>query len=148
MARLLEKFNPSNPITSEEIICIEDYLNEQLEPLFEAIKEHHPEDLVGASGAFETFFALCLNGIPEGYPLNGNHAREISIGDYSEIHEILLCSTMDERMNMKGMEPVRVDMIVLATIFVNFTIQKCGIRTIIQSDYALKEGVVAEILNI
>ncbi len=148
MARLLEKFEPSDPITGEEIARIEDYLDENLQPLFKAAEEFHPEELVGASGSFETFSTLLAYQIPGRYQLNGDHAREIRIDDYSELHERLIRSTADERMKMEGMEPVRVDMIVLATIFVNFTIRKCGIRKIIQSDFALKEGVVAEILNI
>ncbi len=148
MARLLDKFKPSDPITADEIIIIEKHLNEELWPLFRAVEEHRPEVLIGASGSFETFSTLLSFGAPGSYTMNEGHAREILMDDYARLHEKLLRSNTGERSKMEGMEPVRIDMIVLATIFVNFTIHKCGIRKIIQSDYALKEGVVAEILNI
>ncbi len=148
MARLLDKFGPADPVTPENIEQIEEYLDKELTPLYQAVRQFHPKALVGASGAFETFSALLANRIPGRYHLNGDRAREISIDDYCELHDMLLRSTTGERMNMEGMEPVRVDMIVLATIFVNFTIGKCGITRFIQSDFSLKEGVMAEILNI
>ena len=45
---------------------------------------------------------------------------------------------------MKGMEPMRVDMIVPASIFVTFIMKKCSIKKLVQSDYSLKEGVLHE----
>ncbi len=148
MARLLEKFIPSDPITENEVTRIENYLEEELGPLFTAVKEHNPNELIGASGSFETFSALLAENDPERYHMNGEHAREIKLDDYYGLHQRLLYSTTEERTKMKAMEPVRVDMIVLATIFVNFTLRNCGIEKITQSDFALKEGVIAEILNI
>ncbi|HYW96201.1 MAG TPA: hypothetical protein VE870_11470 [Bacteroidales bacterium] len=148
MARLLDMFTPSDPVTEDEVLNIEAFLEQKMGPLFDAIREYHPTELVGASGSFETFFALLAYQIPARYKLNGSHAHDISIDDYTLLHERLLRSTTNDRSKMEGMEPVRIDMIVLATIFVNFTIRKCGIHKIIQSDFALKEGVIAEILNI
>jgi exopolyphosphatase / guanosine-5'-triphosphate,3'-diphosphate pyrophosphatase len=48
---------------------------------------------------------------------------------------------------MEGMDPMRVEMIVIAAIFVNFIVTKLNIGQLIQSDYALKEGAVIEILK-
>jgi exopolyphosphatase/pppGpp-phosphohydrolase len=46
------------------------------------------------------------------------------------------------------MEPVRVEMIGIASIFVNFILEKCKLKKIGFSDFALKEGIVAELQNI
>ena len=46
------------------------------------------------------------------------------------------------------MEPVRVEMIVLASIFVNFILENWKFEKMMYSEYALKEGIIAEILNI
>lgn len=149
MARLLEKFEPEDPISKETIIEINSYLDDHLKSCFSAINEYKPAIIVGASGSFETFYAIIKNRLPEKY-LNKNLSaeKEIILEDYRGLHEILLSSTIEERKNMPGMEPVRVEMIVLATIFVNFILEKSNFERMILSEYSLKEGVIGEILNI
>jgi exopolyphosphatase / guanosine-5'-triphosphate,3'-diphosphate pyrophosphatase len=148
MARLLETFNPSDPISSLEIDKLKNYLKAELKELFEAVKEFKPAVLVGASGSFETISAMLQHRYPGRYKKDNTVAREIFYNDFLSLHEILLKSTLEERRIMQGMEPVRVEMIVLASIFLNVTMEECGLKKIIQSDYALKEGVIAEILNL
>jgi exopolyphosphatase/guanosine-5'-triphosphate,3'-diphosphate pyrophosphatase len=148
MARLLEKFNPRDPITPDEISNIELYLSKELQPLFDAVQIYEPGYLIGASGSFETFSALLAVRYPSRYAGRKKTAIEILYDDYQELHRHLLRSTVEERKKMPGMEPVRVEMIVLASIFVNFTLRQCALHRIYQSDFALKEGVIAEMLNL
>jgi len=148
MARLLETFNPSNPISHFQIEELKTYLKSELKELFSAVAEFKPAVLMGASGTFETIYEILRHRKSAKYGATHNSAREIFIDDFFELHEILLKSTIEERKVMQGMEPVRVEMIVLASIFICVTLNECGINKIIQSDYALKEGVIAEILNL
>ncbi len=55
------------------------------------------------------------------------YGRELSMKEYRKLHHRLLLSTLEERRAMPGMEPVRVEMIVAATIFVSFVIRYCKI---------------------
>jgi len=148
MARMFELFRPNDPITFAEIRNIESYLEKELQTLFEAVPLYEPLYLLGASGSFETFFSLLSHLYPSRYISSSNPSREILCADFQKLHSLLLGSTLDQRKKMPGMEPVRVEMIVLASIFVNFTLRKCKLDRIIQSDYSLKEGVVAEMLGI
>ena len=149
MARMLEFFPPSDPIKVKEIRELENYYDRELKDLYAVVSEFKPVTLIGASGSFETFFALLNHSMPEKYPcLIANPRHEIYLEDFFSLNEKLLASTIEERSNMPGMEPVRVEMIIFATIFVNLVIRKCNIKTLIQSDYALKEGVIAEMLNL
>jgi len=148
MARMLEMFNPQDPISKEEVHKIESFFNQSLEPLFEAVQIYEPLFLIGAAGSFETFSALLSHLYPEKYSNTGIPSHEINIDDFRELHRTLLSSTIEERKKMPGMEPVRVEMIVLASIFVNFTLKKCKLHKIYQSDYSLKEGVIAELLDL
>lgn len=148
MARMLEQFKPDDPVSSETVEEIELYLQHELTTLFDAINKYSPEFLVGASGSFETFYALLSHKLPEKYTDGGRLNKEIFSEDFRGLYQILLKSTIKERKKMKGMEPVRVEMIVLAAIFVNFTIRKCKLQKIMYSDYALKEGIVAELFNL
>lgn len=146
MARLLERFSPSDPITKDEIKAIESYLSEELTELFEQVKALKPQVFIGASGSFDSFVAMMahqkLLRAMESCIFN-----EIPLETYHRLYETLIRSTKEERDKMKGLEPVRRDMIVLAAIFVNFVLQQTGLRTIYQSAYSLKEGAVFEILR-
>jgi exopolyphosphatase/guanosine-5'-triphosphate,3'-diphosphate pyrophosphatase len=76
------------------------------------------------------------------------YSRTLPMSDFRRIHQQLIRSTHAERMNMPGMEPVRVDMIVPAVIFVSFVLRECNIKQLVQSDFALKEGVISELVGL
>ena len=48
---------------------------------------------------------------------------------------------------MKGVDKVRVDLIVPAVILIEKIISELGIQTIYQTDFALREGVLSEIMK-
>ena len=143
--RLLNLFSPSDPITNEQIKQVESYLEKELQPLFEATSKFKPIRLVGSSGSFDTYRSLLANA--ESIPLTDEITETIPLKDYIQLHQTLLKSNRDERVAMKGMELIRVDFIVLASIFTHFIVDRLGIKQIIQSNYALKEGAIWEILN-
>jgi exopolyphosphatase / guanosine-5'-triphosphate,3'-diphosphate pyrophosphatase len=146
MARLLDRFKPSDPITSIEIKAIEEYLEPELAELFEKITAYKPEIFVGASGSFDSFILMLSS---EGLlnHVNGDIGHLLPLEIYHKLHQKLIQSTIAERDQMKGLEPVRRDMIVLATLFVNFVLQKSGLTTVYQSAYSLKEGAIWEMIQ-
>ena len=146
MARMLELFSLSDPITSEEVRALENYFRQELAPLREVVKKERPLTLIGASGSFDTFQALISH--RKGLETDHFFGREISLRDYSKLHKILVRSTRDERLAMPGMEAVRVEMIVAATIFVSFVLRDCNISHLHHSEFALKEGVISELVGI
>ena len=146
MARILERFSLSDPITVEEIRALESYFRQELGPLLEVAAKHRPETLIGASGTFDTFHALILHHL--GKENDPYYGRELSMKEYRKLHRRLLLSTLEERKAMPGMEPVRVEMIVAATIFVSFVIRSCQISHLHHSEFALKEGVISELVGI
>ncbi|MDA3779784.1 MAG: hypothetical protein PF487_06150 [Bacteroidales bacterium] len=77
----------------------------------------------------------------------GDASYKFDIAEYKKLHSKLTQSTHSERLKMKGLEQVRVDMIVLASIFVNFILKKISFSDFFQSNYAIKEGIIAEFLN-
>lgn len=142
MARILEQFSVSDPIRKEEIEAIETYFRSKLGPLFEATGVHHPGTLVGASGSFDTLAAILRHRLeidPE-----DDAPMPISLKFFGEMRDELLASTIEERRKMPGMEPVRVEMIIPAVIFINLVARDCSIQSIVQSDFALKEGAMAK----
>jgi exopolyphosphatase / guanosine-5'-triphosphate,3'-diphosphate pyrophosphatase len=146
MARIIEQFSISDPVTPEEIHTIEQYFDSSLALLFRQTAKFKPTVLIGASGTFDTLADMAVSRFNLHLPANVP-SMNISLEHYRELHRLLLDSTAQERLKMPGMEPVRVEMIVPATIFINFVFNRCGLTTMKQSRYALKEGVMAGLVK-
>ncbi len=146
-ARLLEKFNPSNPITDEEIIVLKNYLSNELKPLFEAVKKYSVTELIGSSGSFDSLAEMIAHKFYTPEILDNKTEYTFNIDDCATMYEILIKSTKEERLQMKGLIEMRVDMIVVSSIIVHFIITSFEINKMRLSTYALKEGVLQEIMK-
>ena len=148
MARLIELFRPSDPVQPDEIIAMEKHFDKELQPLFNALKDVEIDYLVGAEGSFETFFNMINYFLhPDYHPQRTDVAKLLNSTDTQTLHEILIRSTSGQRMKMKGLEPYRVEMIVPATIFVDYILKHLKIGQILVSPYSLKEGAAWEVYN-
>jgi exopolyphosphatase/guanosine-5'-triphosphate,3'-diphosphate pyrophosphatase len=144
MARVLEIFHPSDPLHPSEIRKMEEWFEHELEMLWQVCRDHRPRILVGCSGAFDTFTDLYEEVDPES---SYRTASLLPVGAFQKIHESLKDSTLNQRKKMKGMDPMRVEMIVVASVFVNFVLRKLDIGRMYQSHFALKEGAMHEIMS-
>ena len=144
MARVLERFSPDDPVTSHQIASMERWFEVELKDLWLAIDHNPIATLVGCSGAFDTFADLIEKVNPE---TRIRKSSEVTLEDFIQIYKQLLVSNKEDRIQMKGMDPMRVEMIVISSVFVNFIVNKLGIKRIIQTDYSLKEGALARFLK-
>lgn len=139
MARIIEQIPPSDPITPEEIGQINDWFNSRLEPLWEQMNNVQIPLLIGCSGAFDTLSDLIDQTDP------GTKTRikqKIKLEDFNQIYETLIQSTTAERIEMKGMESIRIEMIVPSVLFIKLVIERLKIKKIYQTDFALREGIL------
>ncbi len=147
VARLLEQFQPSDPIRKEEIKLIQKYLKSELKTLFEAVKKFPVTKVTGSSGSFDTIAALLAK---KNYPLldlSKLTSLKLKRAYIQEIHQQLTESVASKRRTMPGMEPYRVDSIVPASIIVQFIITEFKIKEIWQCSFSLKEGAVLQIVK-
>ena len=147
IARLLEKFQPSDPITKQEIDIIESYLLAEMVDLSEQVKLYQPYTLIGSSGSFDSFVDMLnyTNAIPH---LSASiKTYDFNLPQLTILHQNLLQSTLQERLKMNGLIPMRADMIVLASILSNLVIKAFVIKALKLSTYSLKEGVLWELMN-
>lgn len=147
IARVMDTFHPKDPLSETDIKNINNYFEENLIQLFEAYKKHRPTTLIGSSGSFDTFSKM-VN--PDTYEKNlykNKTATIISVEMFYELHNMLIKSSLLERKKMKGLDPIRVDMIHVASLLVDFIIRKLNITTLIQSDFSLKEGALIKIIR-
>jgi len=141
MARIIEKFSPSDPITNSEIDQITHYFYSNLENLWERLRGLQISCLIGCSGAFDTIADLIDQTDP------GTKIRirqEIKTTDFDEVYQRLIKSTTAERTLIKGMESIRIEMIVPSVIFIKMILDQLNVHKIYQTDFALREGVLYE----
>lgn len=136
--RLLELFHKSEPISVDEQNSIENYLNEKLGNLSQAITKYKPNYIIGASGAFDTFVDIYYAQRQMNTPIQATINLPIEI--YWQIHNSLISKTESERLQVPGMIPLRAKMIVVGSIIIKSVIENYGINKITTSRYSLKEG--------
>jgi exopolyphosphatase/guanosine-5'-triphosphate,3'-diphosphate pyrophosphatase len=148
IAKLLDQFKPSDPIRQDEMENVIRYIDEELQTLFTAVRNYKIDTLIGASGSFETFTAMIKSDDENFESETGTSpfSTIIDVSEFTALHKRLVASTIEERRGMKGLEPMRIEMIVLASLFVKFILDKLAIQNIVQSNFALKEGVIYELL--
>ncbi|MBN2636910.1 MAG: hypothetical protein JXR61_11620 [Prolixibacteraceae bacterium] len=144
MARVINRFNLSDPVQPNEIKQLQNFFSEVHKNAFRISKEFGVKTLVGCSGAFDTIADIIDQVNP------GEKARitqQISVEDFHEVYQQIIQSTRKKRLQMKGMDMVRIDLIVPAVILIKQLISSIGITEIIQTDFALREGAFYEMVN-
>lgn len=144
MLRVINNFNLSEPITKEEISKLHAYFSEQHHLTFENCKKAGVEKLIGCSGAFDTI-ADMADMINPGE--KRRTAQKVSLQEFENIYERIIASTHNERLKIKGVDHARVDLIVPAVVLIRCLIKEIGIKKIVQTDFALREGVIYEMLH-
>lgn len=146
-ARLLERFNPSDPITDKEIEDVKGYLKQELQPLFEAVKKYPITELIGSSGSFDSLAEMIAHRFYTPAILENKTEYDFKMDDCSAIYDIIIKSTKAERTAMKGLVQMRVDMMVISSILVHFVVAEFEIKKMRLSTYSLKEGVLHDVLH-
>ncbi|MBK7939196.1 MAG: exopolyphosphatase [Lewinellaceae bacterium] len=138
-AVLWRSFHQNDPITPEEVQQVENHLDTNLEPLWQALSRYPCPTLVGASGTFDVIDLFLLD--PATKPALYGY---IPASGFYPLYETLLRSTLAERRAMPKLPDERIEMVVVALVLIRFVLQKAGIREIYTSVYALKEGMLEE----
>jgi len=146
-ARMLDKFHRIDPISTTSIDEMNDYLGETLSSFFDAAKDIEIHNIIGSSGAFETFAEVIELQKGHEFELKKNRKYQFNAAEFLKITDWLIKSSHDEREGTKGIIPIRVDMIVSASLITRFVMKKLKIGNVLMSTYSLKEGVLAEALS-
>ena len=144
--RMLEQFQNNDPILASEIDALRGYLESHLQKLVSACQQHQPRTLIGSSGTFDTLSDiyrlandLTKNESATEYPL--------TLDSFDDTLEQVVRKDRAQRLDIPGMIPLRVDMIVVACVLVDYVIKKLDLKKVRVSAYALKEGVLLSTIH-
>lgn len=146
MARLIERFNFSDPVTKTEIGEVKAYLESELKDFVALMKKYPLKTLTGTSGSFDTL-ANMLSLHFSRSALVSHTVFKIEISQLRELIEMMYSTTLQQKKEIPGMDLMRIEMIVPACIFIQFVIDSLGIQLIFQSPYAIKQGAIIEALG-
>jgi exopolyphosphatase / guanosine-5'-triphosphate,3'-diphosphate pyrophosphatase len=142
--RLLERYHKHDPILQEEIHELDKYFETALTELFDALREHDPNIMVGSSGSFDTWSDIfCITHDIHKSP--EEIETPLTLEGFTDIYNELIHKDRAARMQMPGMIEMRVDMIVVAACLVRFLLERYRFNRIRVSTYSLKEGVLAHL---
>lgn len=157
-SRLLEKFKPNDPLTSKDIETYYNYFEEVLnDSLIMVCKNHPPDILIGSSGFFDTLRKICFYEFKcpsERQGWAGKNASQlndlncdIKLEEFNHWYKKMLPMNIDHRRNIEGMTKFRAEMMGVSMLLVDYIIKNTGVEKIINTSYALKEGVLREVVE-
>jgi len=139
---LHNKFFKDDPMATQQIETVNQYLHQACAPLINAIADLKISYLIGASGSFEV-----VNDFLENKISFANY-RKIKSTQFNPIYKMMMEANLEERLAFEKLPNSRAEMIGMAMISMDFALKITNAPEIIISDYALKEGLIAEKLQI
>lgn len=146
-ARLLESVRPTDPISKKDIDQVRRLVENQAESLMEEIRDFKVKRMIGSSGSFETMGAMIAYDNGDMLSMENVNGYKYDKKKFKKIHQRLLDFNRAERLAMGGMEPARVDMMLMATLVMEYVMDKLKLEQVTVSAYALKEGILYDYLE-
>lgn len=142
VAVLYRNFHHSEPISVEDQIALDLFLDKHLDELKAVIRKYQPSLLIGASGTFDVVGAIVGR---EDLSVRYHEVENQTV--FQLINDIVIMNEM-QRAQDPRIPASRIDMIVVALLLLKKVLamgpfKKTGIST-----YALKEGVAASIFSL
>lgn len=142
VSRLFEELQPAEVFSMDDLARLNQILDEALLPLRLALERHPSIHLVGASGSFDTLQAILRSsGVPIDDP------SRIQADSLQALHEVLLASDFQTRLKLPGMLPMRAETMPLASALIQYVMRTFGLTRVSRSPFAMKEGVLMEVLE-
>lgn len=142
-ARLLaDYYQHENAIDATTVAEMEKAFELMLVELQSAIEKLNPTKLIGTAGSFDSYANIVS--VRKNKIFDAGYTKSIThnFDEFSSLLKEIIASTHQQRKEMEGLIPLRVDMILMASILTNFIIKQSGIQEVITCTYSLKEGLL------
>lgn len=141
IAILYRDWQAEDPISRESIGHLIHFFSQQLHPLLQALEKHPTPSIIGASGAFDVLQDFLCPGHQQ--PIYS----AIPSSKFHPFYQDILNKSLPERYEMEDLPKDKAEMIVVALILIDFILQQTQADTIFVSAYAMKEGMLSEMIN-
>jgi len=141
VAVLFNKFHHNDPIAAKEINDAYQFLEKNLQPLIQILKQYNVRNLIGASGTFDV-----LENVLPIQKTNPIHSV-IPVDLFPSFYDYLIPSKLQERLEYQKIPDSRAELVIVATILIDFILKISQVQQIDVSAYAMKEGMLSEMMN-
>ncbi|MGB1317798.1 MAG: hypothetical protein ACPG5W_06315 [Flavobacteriales bacterium] len=147
ISRILQMLEPANPVSQTDLESLNKLLATELVELVAKCKGLGIKTLVGSSGSFDSFAEMlwAQKGVKK--TTKEIVSDEFDLNEVSQLHTQLISSDWKTRSQIPGLVEMRVDTIHMASYFVQWVLENCGLERLLLSTYALKEGVVHRVME-
>ena len=138
---LYNAFQKSDPINKVELKHLHEFLDEQLQPLVTYFKDKEVDNLIGSAGSFEVVVGILQERIDKDISEGFSKASVVKV--YGEV----LPLSYEERLSYPGIPEPRARLIPIGLILIEYILRILNIDRVVISPYALKEGVISELVQ-
>ncbi len=138
-ARLTDRF--LKKFSEKEFAKLEEFVEEQIEEAASSILHLGYSDVIGTAGTINNL-ATMASYEKNAVPLSALRNPRITDGDLKKLYDRLRDSTPEERLEMKGLDPRRSDIILGGTAVLTVLMRMLNIDAVIACDKAIREGMI------
>lgn len=140
LAVFFQEYRYLDPLQPADIQRMKTQFRAKLQPLKKVLAALPTHQLIGSSGTFDLLDLLLSFEKPTPF------SSRIDLARFADFSQELLRTSSAERHALPWMPPERADMVGIALIFIETVLDMADIRQLTVSDFALKEGVLADMI--
>ncbi len=145
-ARLLADYDEyEDAIQPSTMLTMEKAFATTLADLQVSIEKLKPIKLIGTAGSFDSYANIISVRRNKVFNVANTKSFKHNFNEFNSLLKEIIDSTHQQRKEMEGLIPLRVDMILIASILTNFILKQSGIKEVITCTYSLKEGLLLSI---
>jgi exopolyphosphatase/guanosine-5'-triphosphate,3'-diphosphate pyrophosphatase len=141
VAFLYKRFHHTDPLSVDIIEQMEAFLSLEMAEVLEKIKTFQPYKLVGSSGTFDVI------GDHLGLRQHDLMYKKVNVQETKEMIKQVLPLNMEQRLSLDYIPNSRADLIAVALVLIDFLLSAHPFEEILISPYAMKEGMIAELMR-
>ena len=140
--RMTEKFLVTDPICENEFEDMSNFIEETISDTINILKEKNIRQIVGIGGTITSVSAI--NQELETYFMEKIHGSKVNEKELDNILQNLKKMTLNDKKNIKGLQPKRADIITAGVRILNIIMKKLEKENIIVSEYDNLEGLICQ----
>ncbi|HOJ03667.1 MAG TPA: Ppx/GppA phosphatase family protein [Bacteroidota bacterium] len=146
--RLTQRFFSSPTLRPKDIAACREHLAGALNPIARAMRGRNIELAVGSSGTILNTAVMILASKGTLPPTEETNNLTITSRDlHTIVANVLEARSVERRGAIPGMDPARADIIVAGVLILEQIFEQLGLRSMVTSKYALREGILLDTLH-
>ncbi len=144
--RVHEQFAKSDPLSAADRRRLERHAEEILAPHLPRLAETGFDCAVGTSGTILALGALA-HAQETGRKADVIHHLAVPASAIEAVRDRLVAMPLEQRQRLRGLDPLRADVISTGAVLLATVLRSLGIRELILSEWALREGVLIDYIR-